>query len=385
MNEIIEINVTVDELELRRQRVQRARRFEIPDRIPVIPTIAHRFLIPKVGVRFKDYYSSDPETMLRTQILAQKWLMENIRTDAYSITGAWVGAWTDFQNTFEAGSLGCNICFFDDDIPWVGDGWIKTDADLRTLEKMDFIHSGINARQISYREAMMIIAERYPVRFNGGDIFYPGLNPNLTHTSNGPFGIAGDLMGQVEAFEAVCERPVYMRELLRIIVDKLIEYLEFCWEVERLPIPRDFSWTDDLAMSLSAEQYRDVVLKEELRLRNHFDGYLSLHMCGQTDHLLKIFADELRINEYQGFGHQVNLDLISEIMGGRVVLVGNVDPMLIYNGTPEEVREATRKIIEKLGPKRGLIIQDGNNIAPGTPIENVNAMMEAAELYGRYE
>jgi uroporphyrinogen decarboxylase len=183
----------------------------------------------------------------------------------------------------------------------------------------------------------------------------------------------------------VIERPDFLRELLHIIIDKMIEYLDHCWKVEKLPVPKDFAWTDDLAMSLSAEQYRDVVLTEELRLRNHFDGYLSMHMCGKTDHLLKIFADELRINEYQGFGYQVDLDLISEVMGGRVVLVGNVDPMLIYSGTPEEIRQATRTVIEKLGPKRGLIIQDGSNISPGTPLENINAMMEAAELYGRYE
>jgi uroporphyrinogen decarboxylase len=384
MNPIIEIGITAEEIEKRRQRVQKAKRFETPDRIPVIPAIAHRFLVPKTGIRFKDYYS-DPETMLRAQLLSQKWLMENIRTDAHSITGAWVGAWTDFQNTFEAGSLGCEIHFFDDDIPWVGEGWVKTDSDLRKLEKMDFIHSGINAKQLSYREAMIAVADKYPVRFLGGEIFYPGMNPNLTHTSDGPFGIAGDLMGQVEAFEAVIERPDFLRELLHIIIDKMIEYLDHCWKVEKLPVPKDFAWTDDLAMSLSAEQYRDVVLTEELRLRNHFDGYLSMHMCGKTDHLLKIFADELRINEYQGFGYQVDLDLISEVMGGRVVLVGNVDPMLIYSGTPEEIRQATRTVIEKLGPKRGLIIQDGSNISPGTPLENINAMMEAAELYGRYE
>jgi hypothetical protein len=53
--------------------------------VPVIPAIAHRFLIPNVRVSFRDYYS-DPEIMLHTKILAQKWLMENIRTDAYSIT-----------------------------------------------------------------------------------------------------------------------------------------------------------------------------------------------------------------------------------------------------------------------------------------------------------
>jgi uroporphyrinogen-III decarboxylase len=42
-----------------------------------------------------------------------------------------------------------------------------------------------------------------------------------------------------------------------------------------------------------------------------------------------------------------------------------------------------RQIIDKLGHFGGLIIQDGNNIPPGSPLENINAMMEAAELYGR--
>jgi uroporphyrinogen decarboxylase len=383
MPEVIEIGVPQDEIDRRCERVTKAKRFEEPDRVPVIPALAHRFLVPRVGVRFADYYRH-PETMLRTQILAQKWLMENVRTDAYSITGAWVGAWTDFQNTFEAGSLGCEIIFPADDIPWVGPGWVRNDEDLKKLEQMDFIHSGINARQFEYRRAMQGVAEQYPVRFLGGPVFYPGKNPSLTHTADGPFGVAGDLMGQDNLFAAVYERPEFVKELMRIVTNKLVEYLDFCWEEEQLPVPRDFAWTDDLAAGLPAEVYRELVLQFEKRLRFHFDGYVSLHMCGQTDHLLQIFADDLQINEFQGFGYQVDLDRIAAVMGGRVVLLGNVNPMLIHSGTPDEVREATRKVIEKLAPKKGLIIQDGNNIPPGSPLENINAMMEAAQLYGIY-
>jgi uroporphyrinogen decarboxylase len=383
MTKVIEINVTAEEIAARQRRVEQAKRFELPDRVPVIPAIAHRFLVPKTGTRFGDYYR-DPETMLHTQILAQKWLLEHIRTDAYSITGPWVGAWTDFQNTFEAGSLGCEILFPEDDIPWVGDGWVKKDADLRRLEAMDFVHTGINARQLAYRRAMMNVADRYPVCFLDGDPFYPGRNPSLTHTSDGPFGVAGDLMGQTELFVAVKERPDFVRELLRIVTDKLVEYLDFCWEEEQLPVPRDLAWTDDLAVSLSAETYREIVLPYEQRLRFQFDGRLSLHMCGATDHLLEIFRDDLAIHEFQGFGYQVHLGRIAAVMGGRVVLIGNVNPMLIHAGTPEEVREATRKVIETLGPYRGLIVQDGSNVPPGSPLENINAMMDAAERYGRY-
>jgi uroporphyrinogen decarboxylase len=379
----IEIAVPQEEINARRERVTRTKKFLQPDRIPVIPAIAHRYLVPRTGVRFRDYYAN-PEIMLHTQILAQQWLMENIRTDAYSITGAWTGAWTDFQNTFEAGSLGCPVIFPDDDIAWVGPGWVKGDHDLVTLERMDFIHNGINARQIAFRRAMIAVADKYPVRFQGGPVFYPGLAPSLTHTSDGPFGVAGDLMGQTELFLAVRERPDFVRELLRIVTDKLIAYLDFCWEEEHLPIPRDLAWTDDLAVGLSATTYRDLVLPFEHILRFHFDGYLSLHMCGNTNHLLSIFADDLAIHEFQGFGYQVDLDRVAAIMGGRVVLVGNVNPMLIHAGTPEQVRAATRTVIEKLGPCGGLIIQDGSNIPPGTPVENINAMTDAVDLYGRF-
>jgi uroporphyrinogen-III decarboxylase len=384
MPDVIEIGVPIEEIEARRERVIRTKRFETPDRVPVIPALAHRFLVPKVGVRFRDYYG-DPETMLRTQILCQKWLFEHVRTDAYSITGAWTGAWTDFQNTFEAGSLGCAVHFPDDDIPWVGEGWVKTDEDLHRLEAFDYVHNGINARQIAYRQAMIEVADQYPVRFQGGPVFYPGANPALTNTSDGPFGIAGDVMGQVEAFTAIYERPDFLHEVLRIITDKMIAWLDFCAQEMRLSRPVDFAWTDDLAVSLSADTFREFALPYNQKLSSHFDGWISLHMCGKSDHLLEIFRDGLAINELQGFGYQVDLDRIADVMGGRVVLIGNVNPMLIRSGTPEQVRDATRTVIEKLAHYKGLIIQDGNNIPPDSPLENINAMMEAAELYGVYD
>jgi len=384
MTPIIEIAIPIEKIESRRARVEKARRFETPDRVPVMPAVAHRYLIPKTGIRFREYYA-DPETMLRTQLLAQKWLMEHIRTDAHAITGPWVGAWTDFQNTFEAGSLGCEVIFPENDIPWIGRGWVSEDKDLRRLEAMDFIHSGINSRQISFRKGMMDIAEKYPVRFQGGPVFYPGANPSLTSTCDGPFGIAGDLMGATELFLACAERPAFVRELLRIITDKMIGYLDYCAEEMKLPKPRDFAWSDDLAVSLSREMFEDLVLPFDRRLRDHFDGRLTFHMCGRSDHLLGLFRDGLRIHEFQGFGWEVSLDRVADVMGGRVVLYGNVNPMVVRFGTPAEVGEATRLVIEKLAPCRGYIVQDGNNIPPDSPVENINAMMVAAEIHGRYD
>jgi len=382
MPEIIEIQIPIEEIEARRERMDTIRRFGTPDRVGCVPALAHRFLLPRIGVSFRDYYG-DPETMLRAQILAQKWLLENVRTDAASITGPWVGAWTDFQNTFEAGSLGAEVIFPDDDIPWVGVGWVRDDRDLKRLEAIDVVHTGINRRQIEYRRAMLEAAEKYPVRFQGGDVFHPGLEASLTRTSHGPFGVAGDLMGVSEIFLAVVERPDFVMELLRIVTEKIIEWLDFCHQEMQCP-DRDLAWTDDLAVSLSAENYREVVLPFEKRLRFHFDGRAAFHMCGRSDHLLAIFATELEIDEFNGFGYEVDLERVAELMGGRVVLLGNVNPMLIHDGTPDAVRAASRRVIETLAPHRGFVLQDGSNIPPGSPLENINALMEAAEAYGRY-
>jgi uroporphyrinogen-III decarboxylase len=379
---VIEIEVPIEEIAAREERVAKTKRFETPDRVAVIPAINYRYLLPKIGVPFGAYYC-DPEVMLRSQILGQKWLMENIKTDAHSITGAWVGGWTDFQNATEASAMGCQVVFPEDDIPVVSEeGWVRTEQDLRRLERMDSVQGGLNGRQIEFRRAMLQVADKYPVRFQGGPIFYPGANPALTHTSNGPFTNAAYLMGTTQAFVAILERPDFVRELLHIIAEKTIAWLDFCWQEEKLPT-RDLAWTDDLAAYLSAETWQDVLLPYNQRLRDHFD-WASLHMCGHTAHLLDMFTHQLRINEYQGFGWEVSLDKVAATMGGRVVLLGNISPLLIANGTPEEVKQATRRVIDKLAPCRGLIIQDGNNIAPGSPVANINAMLEAAEEYGRY-
>jgi uroporphyrinogen decarboxylase len=378
--EVIEIAVPVEEIAARRERLAAVRRFEAPDRVPCIPAVAHRYVIPRLGVSFQDYYA-DAEVMLRTQILGQKWLFENVRTDAAEFTGPWICAWPDFQNTYESGSLGCEVVFPADDIPWVGPGWVHADADLRRLETIDIVDTGVNRKQISYRRRMLEVAEDYPVRFRGGEVFHPGREASLTDTSHGPFGVAGDLMGVEALFLAVVERPDFVRELLRIVTGKIIDWIEFCRTETNGPHP-GLGWTDDLAVSLSAEQYRELVLPFEKELRLHFGGRAAFHMCGRSDHLLDMFVDELEIDEFTGFGYQVDLDRVAERMGGRVVLMGNVNPMLIHSGTPERVREAARRVIEKLAPHRGFILQDGSNIPPGSPLENINAMMEAAERWG---
>ncbi|MBI2942011.1 MAG: hypothetical protein HYY04_16395, partial [Chloroflexi bacterium] len=125
MSEVITIGITSDELSRRAERVARARSFQPVDRVPVLPGLYVRYWLPRIGVSFGEYFS-DPEAMLRAQIHGQKWLLENVESDLVFNPIA-----PDFQNVREAGSLGCEIVAPADDLIWVHEGWVRTEADLR--------------------------------------------------------------------------------------------------------------------------------------------------------------------------------------------------------------------------------------------------------------
>ncbi len=167
---------------------------------------------------------------------------------------------------------------------------------------------------------------------------------------------------------------------MHIVTDKIIAWLDFCWAEMQIP-HRDFAWTDDVAAYLSPRIYREMVLPHERR-RATTSGWASLHMCGQTN-LLRIFADDLGIHELQGFGWQVDLDLIGEVMGGRVVLLGNVSPLTIAQGTPARVKAEARRVLEKLAPIAASSSRTATTSRPGSPVENISTMTEAAEEYAR--
>ena len=63
-------------------------------------------------------------------------------------------------------------------------------------------------------------------------------------------------------------------------------------------------------------------------------------------------------------------------------LWGNISPMLMLNGTKEEVKQAALEALEAMAPCGGFRLGDGANVCPGTPLENLVVFTEAAEEYG---
>jgi len=76
-------------------------------------------------------------------------------------------------------------------------------------------------------------------------------------------------------------------------------------------------------------------------------------------------------------------DLIraKEALGGRVCIRGGMPISILVTGTPNDVKEQTRKLIETMGRDGGYIIDSSTGLDDAKP-ENVRAMFDCAREYG---
>jgi uroporphyrinogen decarboxylase len=71
--------------------------------------------------------------------------------------------------------------------------------------------------------------------------------------------------------------------------------------------------------------------------------------------------------------------------GKKTTLCGYASPaQYAFLGTPEEMKMECKKEIEELGKDGGFILATGCEFPPNGSLMNAIAMMEAAELYGKY-
>jgi uroporphyrinogen-III decarboxylase len=72
-----------------------------------------------------------------------------------------------------------------------------------------------------------------------------------------------------------------------------------------------------------------------------------------------------------------------KILGSKCAIQGNVPSSLIITGTPADVKEYCRKLIEGCGQGGGYILSAGA-VADNPKLENLRAMLAAAKEYGVY-
>ena len=76
-----------------------------------------------------------------------------------------------------------------------------------------------------------------------------------------------------------------------------------------------------------------------------------------------------------GVDFRVELDRAWETIGTDAGIQGNLDPAVLFS-TPVKIRAEVKKILAQAGGRPGHIFNLGHGILPGTPVENVTALID---------
>jgi uroporphyrinogen decarboxylase len=112
-----------------------------------------------------------------------------------------------------------------------------------------------------------------------------------------------------------------------------------------------------------------------------------VYFCGDVRPLIPLIRDSgacALLVEDNRKTFAFDLAEIARGLTGKVCLFGNIDTTeLMLHGRAEDVEAAVRDqlAVARCGP---FVVANGSPLAPGTPPENVEAMIRATRRYGRY-
>jgi hypothetical protein len=349
--------------------------------------------INTTGYTFEDYFTN-PQAQIDCQLAYQKWCAFNLYCDrpmGLPKDGWQVGV--DFQNSYEAGWMGCPLRFFGNGVPDTEEILKERKEKLYDLAPPDPLRGNLLGRAMEFLDYMH---EKCPkTEFEGLPVKPPRSIPG--EGTDGPFDVAYKLRGAAELCLDMYEDPRYFHDLMSFVTDNVIRRMKAIreWRWSRFPDSPDkgkfkvknWGFVDDAIAMISTRDYEEFVFPYHQRLAREFsDGSpISIHLCGDASRHFKFLKDRLNVHFFDT-GFPIDLGRMREVLGPEVQINGGPTIMLLKDGTPAAIRAEVKRICECGVMKGGrFILREANNMAPLTPVENVAALYEAGREYGRME
>jgi len=340
-----------------RERTLTVLRGESPDRVPIC---LHNFLMAsrEAGIPLERCLS-DPEAAARSHLEA----VEKYGYDCILI---------DLDTTMLAEAMGARR----DSTPGQP-GHIAAPA-IRSLEEAEDLVPA--DPETDGRIPVLLEAVRILARRTGGEIAIRG------NADQCAFSLAALLRGMQEFLVDLLTEPDHPG-IARLLEVSYLSHLATHRALQKAGA--DFTSLGD---SLSGPDVVSPVLfrrfarqwQERIVLALATEGIFTVvHICGNTSAIL----DQLAAFPPCGFELDSKTDptAAKETAGRTHVLFGNLDPVgVIAHGTPDDVREATRKLMEHWKPAGRFVLNAGCAIPESTPSENIRALIEAVHDFGAY-
>lgn len=323
-----------------RERYLAVLRGDRPDLLPRLP-ILMQFAAEHIGSNY-GAFASDYRVLVEANIrCAEEFGIDQLNTmsDPYR----------------ETAGFGAQIEFPRDSVPVCLQPPLEDDPDPARLSKPDPLRA---PRMRDRIEAVRAYRARTGERYS------------IMGWVEGPAAEAADLRGVANFFVDLLDEPARADALMALCVEVAIEFArpQVAAGADTIGIG------DAVASQVSPAVYEALILPHERRLvaALHAMGvYVRLHICGNITHLLPGIAT-LGIDVID-IDHPVSLSQARQVLGPRIVLAGNVDPVAcVMRGPPEAVRRAVLQCQAEAGAP--FMVNAGCEIPPRTPPAHLAAL-----------
>jgi len=201
---------------------------------------------------------------------------------------------------------------------------------------------------------------------------------------HGPGTILGFLFGINEFALFLYDEPDLVKELLDLVGRVTVEYSRTVRRLTGGPAA-GVGIFDDVGGLVSPEHFREFFLPVYRRIYSELapspEDDRFLHNDARVEHLLPMFR-ELGVNGINPDPAVSPATIRRELPGA--VIYGCVPPLLLKEGSPNEVYEAAKASIDAAGRDGGLVLTTAGSVNMGTPYENLAALCYAARSYGKF-
>jgi uroporphyrinogen decarboxylase len=207
--------------------------------------------------------------------------------------------------------------------------------------------------------------------------------PALGTGSRGPATIMTSVLKPETVFYWFVDYPDLMHRFRDILADKMVELNQVLRDYSDNELP---GWwiTDDNSALFNRRYYREYclpVLAQVLSAMAPGDARRYQHSDSAMGHLLDM-QYALGIREVN-YGPEVDAGLIRREMPDAFIF-GQMPPLLLRNGSPDEIRKRVREDFEKAGLTGGLTYTTAGSLAAGTGVGRMRWLMSCVQERCRY-
>jgi methanogenic corrinoid protein MtbC1/uroporphyrinogen-III decarboxylase len=321
------------------------------------------------GLSFDRSYYFDPETRIEARMEMDRRLYERFEEVGLGDPKPQPKPLITFGMVMLPAVFGCEIVFEKEALPWAIPLNLPDDRIMK-LEVPDLVHS--------YPMTEMIKQIDYLKGKYGrviGDI-------NTTGVQNLALKIRGE-----QLYFDYFENPELCHHLLKICTASIIQLFQLIYKItgtgamDVTPMcdPRLFVLPNCTVEQVSLQTYETFNLPYDNQVAQACHP-LGIHHCGSVDQALTGYA-KVRHLEFLEIGFGSDVRRTRQVLGPKVAINARISPVLMKNGTPDQVAAEVRRLVDQGDPLENYSI-DTVGLTYGTPDENVKAARRTAAEYG---